>query len=237
MEFKILDLLYEGKAKRVFATDSPDIFVQQFKDSLTAFNGEMRATMDEKGSMNCAISSICFQALEDAGIKTHFIKRLNATDMLIKKLEMLKAEVVVRNIAAGSLCKRTGLPDGHVMQTPIVEFYYKDDDLGDPLFNLDHLLALNVLTVAEHDQLRELGLKINQLLIKFFADHSIRLVDFKLEFGKDKDGNLILGDEISPDTCRLWDSHDNTKLDKDRFRFQLGNISQAYQNVLERLMK
>lgn len=237
MEYKVLDLLYEGKAKRVFTTDNPELFVQQFKDSLTAFNGELRATMDEKGSMNCAISSICFQALEDAGIPTHFVKKLNATDMLIKKLDMLKAEVVVRNIAAGSLCKRTGLPDGHVLASPIVEFYFKDDALGDPLFNKDHLLMMNVFTSAEHDHLREVGLKINQILIKFFADHNIRLVDFKLEFGKDSAGKLLLGDEISPDTCRLWDSTDNTKLDKDRFRFQLGNISEAYKSVLERLMK
>jgi phosphoribosylaminoimidazole-succinocarboxamide synthase len=231
-----MELLYEGKAKKIYKTDNPNEVVCEFKDSLTAFNGEKASSEAGKGELNCAITTLIFEALEKEGIPTHLIKQIDETKQLVKKVDIIPIEVVVRNIAAGSLSKRLGLKEGVKLPFTLVEFYYKNDELNDPLINDDHAMILNLVNNRkELDILREYGRKINEFLTKFFDKIGLILVDFKVEFGKDKDGNIILADEITPDSCRLWDKKTGKKMDKDLFRFDLGDIKEAYAEILKRL--
>jgi len=231
-----MKLLYEGKAKRIYATDKPDEVICEYKDSLTAFNGEKADEESGKGELNCAITTLIFEALEKEGIPTHLIKQIDETKQLVKKVDIILIEVVIRNIVAGSLAKRLGLKEGTKLPFTIVEFYYKNDDLNDPLINDDHALVLKLVdSKDELELLRKYGLKVNDFLTKFFDKVGLTLVDFKIEFGKDENGNIILADEITPDSCRLWDKQTGKKLDKDLFRFNLGNIKEAYTEVLNRL--
>ena len=230
-------LLYEGKAKKIFSTENENEFVVYYKDDATAFNGEKKAEIASKGILNNKISSIMFEELAKEGLESHFIKSLSDREMLVKKVEILPLEVIVRNITAGSFCKRYGVEEGIVLDKPIFEMSYKNDEFGDPLLNDDHAVALKLATQEEIDFLRTQTLKINEIMKKFFLKMDLKLVDFKLEFGKDVDGNIILADEISPDTCRLWDVNTNEKLDKDRFRRDLGDLVQGYKEVLARLNK
>ncbi|WP_026564724.1 phosphoribosylaminoimidazolesuccinocarboxamide synthase [Bacillus sp. UNC41MFS5] len=227
--------LYEGKAKRIYATDDEQIVLVEYKDSATAFNGEKKADITGKGRLNNEITSLLFLKLKEQGIESHFIERVSETEQLVKKVSIIPLEVVVRNIAAGSLAKRLGIEEGRELTTPIVEFYLKNDELGDPLLTIDHILELQVATTQETAILREKALQINTVLSSFFNDLGIRLIDFKLEFGKDAEGTILLADEISPDTCRLWDKETNEKLDKDVFRRDLGSLTDAYENILARL--
>ena len=228
-------LLYEGKAKKIFSTENENQLVVYYKDDATAFNGEKKAEISSKGILNNKISTIMFEELAKEGIESHFIKSLSDREMLVKKVEILPLEVIVRNITAGSFCKRYGVEEGIVLDTPIFEMSYKNDEFGDPLLNDDHAVALKLATREEIDFLRAETLKINKIMEKFFLKMDLRLVDFKIEFGKDVNGNIILADEISPDTCRLWDVNTNEKLDKDRFRRDLGDLVQGYEEVLARL--
>lgn len=232
--------LYEGKAKILYTTNDPNVLLTYFKDDATAFNAQKRGSIAGKGEMNCAISSHLFQLLEAHGIPTHWIDRPAANEMRVRNVKIVPLEVVVRNIAAGSLCQQTGLALGTVLKQPLVEFYYKNDALGDPLLTRDRLLLLELATPAQVEQLNQMALQINQILIEFFQKCEITLVDFKLEFGIDASGNLLLADEISPDTCRLWNqtSADPAQrvMDKDRFRHDLGNVEDAYRQVLERVL-
>jgi len=228
--------LYEGKAKIVYTTDDPDVYIQDFKDSATAFDGKKKGTIGEKGRMNNAISSRLFELLEDSGVPTHFLGREGETGMRIRRLDMFQVEFVVRNVAAGSLSKRIGYPEGTALKNPpIVEYYYKDDALGDPLLCMGHLDELQVISPEDLAEATVLAKKVNTVLTAFFLDRDLTLVDFKLEFGKDAAGTIRLGDEISPDTCRLWDAATNEKLDKDRFRRDLGGVEEAYAEVLRRI--
>ena len=230
-------LLYEGKAKKVYSTDNENEYVVYYKDDATAFNGEKKASIASTGILNNKICTIIFETLEKAGIKTHFIKTLSDREQLVKKVTILPLEVIVRNITAGSFCKRYGVKEGIVLDKPIFEMSYKNDEYGDPLINDDHAVALKLATQEEIDYIRKQTLKINEILKEFFLKMDLKLVDFKIEFGKDSDGNIILADEISPDTCRLWDVHTNEKLDKDRFRRDLGDLVQGYEEVLSRMNK
>lgn len=223
---------YEGKAKQLYATDDPTLVIQYFKDDATAFNAQKRGTIVDKGIMNNTISSKIFTDLENAGVPTHFVKKLSDREMLVRKLKIVPVEVVVRNVIAGSLAKRMGRPEGEALAHPIVELYYKDDALGDPMINDDHIAVFNLATADEMKEIRRLALKVNDYLRTFFDTRGIRLVDFKLEFGR-CDGRILLGDEITPDGCRLWDKVTNEKLDKDRFRRDLGNVEEAYHRVLD----
>jgi phosphoribosylaminoimidazole-succinocarboxamide synthase len=232
------ELLYEGKAKRIYATDNPNEVICEFKDALTAFNGEKASSEEGKGALNLAITTVIFEALQKAGIPTHLIKKLNDTEQLVKKCEIILIEVVVRNIAAGSLAKRLGLKEGEKLPFTIVEFYYKNDDLNDPLINDDHCMILGLVKDrSELDLLREYGRKVNDFLTKFFDEAGMTLVDFKIEFGRDANGDIILADEITPDSCRLWDKKTGKKMDKDIFRQDLGDLMSAYKEVLERIAK
>ena len=230
-------LLYEGKAKKIFSTENDNEFVVYYKDDATAFNGEKKAEISSKGILNNKISTIMFEELAKEGIESHFIKSLSDREMLVKKVEILPLEVIVRNITAGSFCKRYGVEEGIILDQPIFEMSYKNDEFGDPLLNDDHAVALKLATREEIEFLRAQTLKINEIMKKFFLKMDLKLVDFKLEFGKDVDGNIILADEISPDTCRLWDVNTNEKLDKDRFRRDLGDLVEGYEEVLARLNK
>jgi phosphoribosylaminoimidazole-succinocarboxamide synthase len=231
--------LYEGKAKIVYATDNPQILLTYFKDDATAFNAQKRGHIHDKGRINCAISTHLFQLLEAQGVATHWVDTPSEREMRVKALTIVPLEVVVRNRAAGSLCRETGLPLGLELTPPLVEFYYKKDELGDPLLTLDRLRVLNLATEEQIETLRRQALDINRILTDFFASCDITLVDFKLEFGLDANQQILLGDEISPDTCRLWDRsiEDETQrvMDKDRFRQDLGQVEAAYQRVLERV--
>jgi phosphoribosylaminoimidazole-succinocarboxamide synthase len=227
-------MLYEGKAKRVFSTDRPDEVRVHFKDDATAFNGEKKGTIQSKGILNNAISSFFFELLQSKGIATHFIRKLNERDMLAKKLTIVPIEVVVRNISAGSLAKRLGWEEGRELPQPVVELYYKDDALGDPLINRSHVAALGIAAPEQVDELESAALKINAILTEFLAAKNLLLVDFKLEFGT-HEGKILLGDEISPDTCRFWDAVTKEKLDKDRFRRDLGSVEEAYQEIWRRI--
>ena len=233
--------IYEGKAKIIYTTDEPEILLAHFKDDATAFNAQKRGTIAGKGKLNCAISSHLFGLLEGKGIPTHFIDTPAPNQMRVRALRILPLEVVVRNIAAGSLCQQTGLAVGTVLPKPLVEFYYKNDELGDPLLTRDRLLLLNLATPEQVDQLQNAALGINEILREFFHSCGITLVDFKLEFGEDSQQQLLLGDEISPDTCRLWDSAEadpaRRVMDKDRFRRDLGKVEDAYQQVLKRVIE
>lgn len=227
-------LLYEGKAKKIFLTENPDQVVQYFKDDATAFNAQKRGSIVDKGVVNNRVSERLFQLLEQTGIRTHFVERLNEREMLTKKVTIVPVEVVVRNVVAGSLAKRLGVKEGTRIDPAIVEFYYKNDSLGDPLVNDDHLRLLNVATPGLLRELRELGHAVNKVLKPFFAERKMQLVDLKLEFGVFHN-KLILADEISPDTCRFWDMTTGESMDKDRFRKDMGKIEEAYQEVLKRV--
>ena len=231
------ELLYEGKAKQVYSTENENEYVVYYKDDATAFNGEKKASIASKGILNNKICTIMFETLEKAGIKTHFIKALSDREQLVKKVTILPLEVIIRNITAGSFCKRYGVEEGIVLDKPIFEMSYKNDEYGDPLINDDHAVALKLATQEEIDYIRAQTLKINEIMKEFFLKMDLKLVDFKLEFGKDADGNIILADEISPDTCRFWDATIGEKLDKDRFRRDLGNVKDAYVEILNRMQK
>lgn len=226
--------LYEGKAKILYATADPDLVIQYFKDDATAFNAKKKGTVDQKGVINNKISTKIFEFLKSQGIPTHFEKHLSDREMLVKRVEIVAVEVIIRNRAAGSLCRLLGIEEGRKMVSPILEFCYKRDDLGDPLINEDHIYALELATREEIEDIKKYTLKINELMSKFFAKLNLELIDFKLEFGRYK-GKIILADEISPDTCRLWEIGTGKKLDKDRFRHDLGNIEEAYNEVLSRV--
>ncbi|GAA3657840.1 phosphoribosylaminoimidazolesuccinocarboxamide synthase [Asaccharospora irregularis] len=228
-------LLYEGKAKQIYSTENENEYVVYYKDDATAFNGEKKAEISSKGILNNKISTIIFEMLKENGIESHFIKSLSDREMLVKKVEILPLEVIVRNITAGSFCKRVGIEEGLVLDEPIFEICYKNDEYGDPLLNDDHAVAMKLATREELKFLKEETLKINELMKEFFLKMNLKLVDFKIEFGKDTDGNIILADEISPDTCRLWDVNTNEKLDKDRFRRDLGDLVEGYTEVLARM--
>jgi phosphoribosylaminoimidazole-succinocarboxamide synthase len=230
------DKIYEGKAKIVYNTDNPDLVIQYFKDDATAFNAAKRGTVQNKGIINNKISTKVFAFLSSEGIPTHFEKHLSDREMLIKKVEIVPVEVIVRNKAAGSLCRILGLQEGMELKSPVLEFCYKRDDLNDPLINEYHIRALGLASDEEIATIKEYTFKINGLMSRFFANLNLELIDFKLEFGRYK-GRIILADEISPDTCRLWEMGTGKKLDKDRFRHDLGNIEEAYQEVLSRVDK
>ncbi|WP_018084786.1 phosphoribosylaminoimidazolesuccinocarboxamide synthase [Desulfurispora thermophila] len=229
-----LEMLYEGKAKQVFRTDNDDLYVVYFKDDATAFNGQKKGTITDKGVLNNKISAFFFRLLAQHGVQSHFVEQLSEREMLVKKLQIIPVEVVVRNIAAGSLAKRLGLAEGTPLPVTVLEYYYKSDELGDPLINDYHIAALNLATPQQMQQISEVALRVNQILQQFLADKKIILVDYKLEFGLHK-GEILLGDEISPDTCRFWDADTREKLDKDRFRRDLGSVEEAYQEVYRRL--
>jgi phosphoribosylaminoimidazole-succinocarboxamide synthase len=228
------ELLHEGKAKKVFATNNPDLVIQEFKDSATAFDGIKKDTIASKGLVNNAVSCVMFNLLESKGIKTHLVEKLNDRDMLVKKLQILMVEVVIRNVATGSLVKRLGFEDGKKLDPPLVEFFLKDDSLHDPLIIDQHAILLGIANQDELNFIRDTGRKINTLMKEHFLTLGLNLIDFKLEFGRHH-GEILLGDEISPDTCRLWDVATGKKLDKDRFRFDLGDVGEAYQEVLKRV--
>ncbi len=234
---KKLELLYEGKGKRLFKCEDDDLLISEFKDDLTAFNAQKKGNEKGKGALNCQISTELFRLLEENGIKTHLVETLSENEQLVKRVEIIPIEVVVRNIATGSLTKRLGIKDGTVLPFTLVEFYYKDDDLGDPILNDEHCLLLDLASEIELEELKRLGREINSILKGFFLKRGLNLVDFKVEFGKDRDGNILLSDEISPDSCRFWDIETNEKLDKDRFRQGLGNVKVAYEEVLKRILK
>lgn len=232
--------LYEGKAKILFTTDDPNILLSRYKDDATAFNALKKGTIANKGEMNCVIASHIFQYLEANGIATHFISQVSPNEMQVAAVKILAIEVVVRNIAAGSICKRLGLEKGQTLNEPLVEFFYKNDDLGDPLITEDHIAMLELATPDQVFQLRKLALDINHHLQAFFKQCNLTLVDFKVEIGADYQGKLLLADEISPDTCRLWDKDiadpSDRIMDKDRFRQDLGKIAEAYQEVTKRVL-
>jgi len=228
------ELLYEGKAKKLFATGDPDLLLQYFKDDATAFNAKKRGTIIEKGIRNNAISEVFFRLLEREGVPTHFVRRLDDRHMLVKRLEIVPVEMVVRNVIAGSLAKRLGMEEGKALPEPIVEFYYKSDALDDPMINEWHVRVLGMATQAEINRMVELTLKVNAVLRPFLAERGIVLVDMKLEFGRHH-GAIVLGDEICPDTCRFWDSSSGEKLDKDRFRRDLGRVEEAYEEIARRV--
>lgn len=229
------EMIYEGKAKQIFSTDQDDQVIVHFKDDATAFDGQKKGQIAEKGKINNKISNFFFELLEEKGIKTHLIEELNERDSLVKKVEIIPLEVVMRNIAAGSLAKRIGMEEGEALSQPVIEFYYKDDDLGDPLINVSHIELLELAGREELERLIALGHKINDILVKFLKERNVDLVDFKLEFGKTAAGEIILADEITPDTCRFWDSETKEKLDKDRFRRDLGDVEEAYYEMYKRI--
>lgn len=228
------EMLYEGKAKRLYRTDRADRYLVQFMDDATAFNGAKKGIIQNKGVLNNQISAVLFRLLEERGIPTHFVELCGEREMLVKSLDIIPLEVVVRNIAAGSLSKRLGLPEGTALTRPVIEFYYKSDELGDPMINQDHIGALDLATPDQMEQIKVIALAVNSILLDFLSDKEIDLVDFKLEFGL-HNGDVILGDEISPDTCRFWDHKTHERLDKDRFRRDLGNVEGAYEEIYERL--
>lgn len=229
------ELLYEGKAKQVFATDDPELIVIRYKDDATAYNGIKRAQIANKGMLNNKISSIIYQHLEKAGIKTHFVKQLNDCEQLCKKVNVIHLEFIVRNLAAGTMARRLGLEEGTMLPTTVYELCYKNDELSDPLINYTHAVALGLSNFKELEETHALTEQINTILIELFQHIGIRLVDFKIEFGHTGDGILVLSDEISPDTARLWDIATHEKLDKDRFRRDLGRVGEAYTEILTRL--
>lgn len=229
-------LLYEGKAKRVFATQEPDYLIAEFKDSLTAFNGAMKAQMNQKGDWNNQISAHLMKALESCSIRTHFVESISAREQVVKRLEMIPLEFICRNAVAGSLAKRTGISEGTPLATPVVEFNYKNDELNDPLYVEDLIAALGLASREEIAEMRSVGLRVNDCLGRFMDQRGIQLVDFKLEFGRFQ-GKLLVGDEVTPDTCRFWDKKDRSRLDKDRFRRKLGNVAEAYRQILERVSR
>ncbi len=233
---KKLEQIYEGKAKKVYKTDDPELFIVDYKDDATAFNGEKKGTISGKGVINNRVTNHLMKLLESKGIPTHLVQELSDRETLVKKVTIVPLEVIVRNIAAGSLSKRLGLPEGTKLATTVLEYCYKDDALGDPMINEYHIAALGLATPEELKTIADYSLKINAILTDYLKDLNIELIDFKLEFGRTTDGTIILADEISPDTCRFWDSVTKEKLDKDRFRRDLGNVEGAYQEILKRLL-
>lgn len=228
------EMLYEGKAKQVFKTENPNEYLIHYKDDATAFNGEKKGTIHDKGVLNNKITTFFFTMLNEQGVPTHFVKRVNDRDQIVKTLDIVPLEVIVRNLAAGSMAKRFGLEEGTALKQPILEFCYKNDDLGDPFANESQILALGWATEEQLKAIKDITMKVNTILKDFLATKKVTLVDFKLEFGT-HNGQVLLGDEISPDTCRFWDSETNEKLDKDRFRRDLGNVEDAYKEMLFRL--
>ena len=231
---KKLEQLYEGKAKKVYATDDPDILIVDYKDDATAFNGIKKGTIVGKGVINNKMTNHVFKILESKGVPTHFVEELSDRETAVKKVEIVPLEVIIRNVAAGSFSKRLGVEEGTVLKQPTIEFSYKNDDLGDPLINSYFAVALELATWEEIDTIKKFAFKVNDVLREFFLQANIKLIDFKIEFGR-YHGEIILADETSPDTCRLWDVNTNEKLDKDRFRRDLGNVEEAYNEVFSRL--
>ena len=230
-----LEQLYEGKAKKVFKTDDENLYIVDYKDDATAFNGEKKGTIAGKGVINNIMSNHMFQLLEKQGVPTHFVEQLSERETVVKKVSIVPLEVIIRNISAGSFAKRYGVNEGIVFDQPTIEFSYKNDDLGDPLINDYHAMALKLATAEEIETIKKMAFKVNEVMKAYFDTLNVTLVDFKLEFGKTDDGTIILADEISPDTCRLWDKDTGEKLDKDRFRRDLGHVEEAYQEILRRL--
>ncbi|MBD5158957.1 MAG: phosphoribosylaminoimidazolesuccinocarboxamide synthase [Ruminococcus sp.] len=228
--------LYEGKAKKVYATNNPDLVIVDYKDDATAFNGEKKGTISGKGVVNNQMTNFMFRMLEKEGVPTHLVEEISERETIVKKVSIVPLEVIVRNVAAGSFSKRMGVEEGRQLLTPILEFSYKNDDLGDPFINDYYALALGLATREEIDTIAKYAFKVNEFMLKFFKGLNIDLIDFKIEFGKTSDGTIILADEISPDTCRFWDSTTHEKLDKDRFRRDMGGVEEAYQEIMKRLM-
>ncbi|MFN9408923.1 MAG: phosphoribosylaminoimidazolesuccinocarboxamide synthase [Akkermansiaceae bacterium] len=229
--------IYEGKAKRLWTTEDPHTLRMEFKNDATAFNGEKKASFEDKGRLNNSSSTLIYQYLEKVGVPTHFVRKIDDTNVEVRKVQILMVEVIVRNVSAGSFSKRTGMPEGKDFSQPIIEFSYKSDELGDPLINDDYIREMGLASVEDMAHLRKSALKVNEILIALFADAGLRLVDFKLEFGRlaSDPTKIVLADEISPDGCRLWDLKTGEKMDKDRFRRDLGNVMDAYREVLSRL--
>lgn len=232
---KKLEQIYEGKAKKVFKTDDPELFIVDYKDDATAFNGLKKGTIQEKGVINNRVSNYMMKMLEEKGVPTHLVEELSDRETLVKKVTIVPLEVIIRNKAAGSFSKRYGVPEGTELASTVLEYSYKDDSLGDPMINDSHVLALRLATQQELDTISSMALKVNEAMKEFFKGIGIELIDFKLEFGKTSNGEIILADEISPDTCRFWDIKTHEKLDKDRFRRDLGNVEGAYHEILNRL--
>ena len=229
------ELLYEGKAKKVYATDDPQQLIVAYKDDATAFNGLKKGTITGKGVINNQVTNFMMQKLEQAGVPTHFVQELNERDTLVKKVQIVPLEVIIRNICAGSFAKRFGVEEGIVFENPTIEYSYKNDDLGDPMINTAQALALKLATPEEIETIRTMAFKVNDIMKAFFQEVGVDLVDFKLEFGRLSDGTIVLADEISPDTCRFWDSKTHEKLDKDRFRRDLGGVEDAYEEMRRRI--
>ena len=227
-------MFYEGKAKKLYTTSDPDLVIQYFKDDATAFNAKKRGTIEDKGVMNNRMSELFFTLLEGAGVRTHFVRRLDDREMLCKRLDIVPVETVVRNIVAGSMAKRLGREEGAPLKQPVVEYYYKSDPLDDPLIYPEHAIEFGWATASEIEQIKSLALRVNEVLKRFLDERGVLLVDFKLEFGRHK-GEILLGDEICPDTCRFWDKQTRQKLDKDRFRRDLGGVEEAYHEMLRRV--
>ena len=232
---EIKEMLYEGKAKQVFATENPDIVMVHYKDDATAFNGLKKGTITGKGVINNRVTNFMMKKLEAAGIPTHYVEELNDRDTLVKKVQIVPLEVIIRNISAGSFAKRFGVEEGIVFEHPTIEYSYKNDDLGDPMINTAQALALKLATPEEIETIRTMAFKVNDIMKAFFQEVGVDLVDFKLEFGRLSDGTIVLADEISPDTCRFWDSKTHEKLDKDRFRRDLGGVEDAYEEMRRRI--
>ncbi|MGN0989389.1 MAG: phosphoribosylaminoimidazolesuccinocarboxamide synthase [Eubacteriales bacterium] len=230
------ELLYEGKAKKVYATEDPQILLVDYKDDATAFNGLKKGTIEGKGAINNKVTNFMMQLLEKQGVPTHFVKELSDRETLVKKVSIVPLEVIIRNISAGSFAKRYGVEEGIVFAEPTIEFSYKNDALGDPLINEYHALALGIATREDIETIKSMAFKVNEVMKEYFKGLKVDLVDFKLEFGKLADGTIVLADEISPDTCRFWDSETHEKLDKDRFRRDLGNVEDAYKEMMKRIL-
>ena len=228
--------LYEGKAKKVYATNDPDLVIVDYKDDATAFNGEKKGTIAGKGVINNKMTNFMFKMLEKEGVPTHLVEEISDRETIVKKVSIVPLEVIIRNVAAGSFSKRMGVEEGKQLLCPILEFSYKNDDLGDPFINDYYALALGIATQEDIDTIAKYAFKVNEFMVKFFKGLNIDLIDFKIEFGKTSDGTIILADEISPDTCRFWDSTTHEKLDKDRFRRDMGGVEEAYQEIMKRLM-
>ena len=237
MNYEVKEQLYEGKAKQVFATNDPEIVMVHYKDDATAGDGEKKGTIRDKGIVNNKLSNALMQKLEKEGIPTHYVQEVNDRDTFVKKVEIVPLEVIVRNVAAGHFSLRMGVPEGKVFKTPILEYSYKNDDLGDPFINSYYALGLGLATQEEIDTISKYAFKVNEFMLGFFKKLNIDLIDFKIEFGRTSDGEIVLADEVSPDTCRLWDMATNEKLDKDRFRRDLGKVREAYEEILARLEK
>lgn len=231
-----MEQLYEGKAKKVYATNNPDLVIVDYKDDATAFNGEKKGTISGKGVINNRMTNYMFSMLEKEGVPTHLVEEISDRETIVKKVSIVPLEVIIRNVAAGSFSKRMGVEEGTKLLTPILEFSYKNDDLGDPFINDYYALALGLATKEEIDTIAKYAFKVNEFMVNFFKGLNIDLIDFKIEFGRTSDGTIILADEISPDTCRFWDSTTHEKLDKDRFRRDMGGVEEAYQEIMKRLM-